>query len=954
MGSGYSNPAPKAERHPLGLNPSRTNNADTGKVLPYFCGQARMGVTWLGNALNQDTKEVVSEGSGGKGGGDENVSGYDYYADCAGVVCLGLVDKLREIWMDKERVWRGELLRDSSHVHSANVTIEGRGQMTIYWGTEGQTSPAVLEAAGHPAYRGMCYLFFEQLYFGQDKTNAPDIEVVIERSPLNWAGAPVLTGNSRVALDAEPIHALVDALCHPRGGFGFAAADLDLPHLAVAGAKLRAEGNGISPFIDDEMTAGELVETFCQYCDAWPSFRDGNKLRIVLAREPETVATTYALIGEYDLVDTPRYATESMAATVNKVAVEFTNWQRYFEKETETNVDTGNYALTRRWRAATLDRPWITSRAVALRMARNHARLQSVPKITVQIEVRAGLVDDEMYREARDIVVGSFVRFTYADYNQTLLLRVVEKRTPRDRSMSVRFKLESDRYQDAVLGYQPDDVPGPDDDLAVDAQGAADWQIVELPMQLVQDDPGSQSVSVPWFGVFAARKAGLDARIAVWASRDGGSYNRVVLQKSAVWAVSGTLVNPLNVGPLADTASDILITVPAAHADKRPATGSPGDNLALWRGDYLLYIDGEWIAYREAYASHDTGTDTYYVNLLGCVRARFGSPMASHASDAKCWMIARKNLKAYTNAAFRLASDSADNDVFFKLTAGTRSTWFPLGDVTAKTLNVVGITPQPVPPANLRFFTSAHTGSGGAPATAALTWDTGADPVLSVLWEDRAWQRNAFFASWLKPYRGEHSYVVTVRPLGWVDGDAEYQLTKLAYPADVWTGFPGTRAHVITAADVVAALGSLPDVFSVSVVSVWRAQESLPLTGWVVVAGTSGVAPSISDEQPLQFVPSGLRRLVYSTDPELSLDSNFSAVAAHWSISFGPTSTIKPVAGQKPKGAKARTVANFTALQAWVRANLAGQSAFTLYSLTGVSEPERVIDANFELLNTVW
>ena len=53
-----------------------------------------------------------------------------------------------------------------------------------------------------------------------------------------------------------------------------------------------------------------------------------------------------------------------------------------------------------------------------------------MPKVTVQIEVRSGLVDDEMYRDARDIAVGSFVRFTSADYNQMLLMRVVEKRAP--------------------------------------------------------------------------------------------------------------------------------------------------------------------------------------------------------------------------------------------------------------------------------------------------------------------------------------------------------------------------------------------------------------------------------------------------------------------------------------------------------------------------------------------
>jgi hypothetical protein len=35
----------------------------------------------------------------------------------------------------------------------------------------------------HPAYRGQAYLVFDQLFFGQNRTNAPHIEVVAARWP---------------------------------------------------------------------------------------------------------------------------------------------------------------------------------------------------------------------------------------------------------------------------------------------------------------------------------------------------------------------------------------------------------------------------------------------------------------------------------------------------------------------------------------------------------------------------------------------------------------------------------------------------------------------------------------------------------------------------------------------------------------------------------------------------
>ena len=954
MGSGSTTPAKRDEKHTLGLKPERTNNAETGKVLPWFAGQGRFGLTWLGPAYNQTTEGVTGEDSGGKGSNGDEVTAYDYYADCAGVVCLGLVDKLREIWMDQERVWRGTLERDSVHPNFASIDIEGRGTMHIYWGTETQTAHTTLAANGHPAYRGQCYVFFEQLYFGRDKTNAPDVELVLERSPLNYTGAVAISGVKRRVYDASLIHSLVELLSHPRAGFGFTSVDFDLPQLAAVGASLLAEGIAASPSYDDQETAQTVVETFCEYIGGYPSFRDGNKLRILLEREPDVAATAYPLIGEFDLTKTPRYSTESMRETVNKVVVKFMDWTRYFEPDSETWVDVGNYAVTGRWAPQTLDRPWITVRAIAVKVARRHARLSSVPLISAELTVRRDLVDDELGRRADELKPGGFIRFTYANYNETLLMRIKKVVVASDRSQSVKLWVESDLYQDAVLGYTADDPPGPDDDLGVDPGGALNWQIVELPAALVADDAGAQNITVPWFGVFAARSSALDTRLAVYASDDGAAYKRVVLQKSGLWAVFGTLDAALTLTPSVDTAADLLIRIPAGQADFRPKSATPGDNAALWRGDYLLYVGGEWIAYREAYASVDALTGDRLVNLHGIVRHRFGAVIAEHAAGAGCWMIRRADLKAYTNKAFRLSSEPLDNDVWFKVTTGTKTTWYPVGDVAAVSLNIKGVTPMPVPPVNMRFNASSiHTVAQGATAGAGFTWDTTTDVILAVLWEDRAWQRNAFFAAWLKPFRGEQSYVTVVRPLGWVDGDPEYVLPKLTYPADAWTGFAGTRAAAITVADIVAELGSLPDVFSVTVVAVWRGIESLPVTGWVVVSGTAGVAPTIDLAQPFQWSPSGLYVLAYTADPEVATNANFEALATHWSIGFGTGSTIKPLVGLKPKTAKARLVANFAALQTWVRANISGQSGFTLFTLTA-SEPEWVIDANFELLNALW
>lgn len=957
MGSGYSTPAKKDAPHTLGLKPKRTNDAESGKVLPWFCGQQRLGLTWLGPAYNVRTEGIQNEDSGSKGGGDDDqVTAYDYFADCAGIVCHGPVDVLREVWMDQERVWRGALVRDAIHPNTASVDIEGRGTLHIYWGAETQNAHPVLAANGHPAYRGQCVVFFEQLYFGRDKTNAPDVELVLERSPLNYTGAVALGGTKRLGYDASLIHALVELLSHPRCGFGFAAADFDLPSLAASASKLLGEGIAASPLFDEQETAAGVVERFCEYCGGWPSFRDGSRLQILLAREPSGSTTAYPLIGEFDLVRPPRYDQESMRETVNKVIVKFTDWRRYFEPDTEGWVDAGNYAQTGRWAVQTLDRSWVTVRNIALRLGRRHARLASVPLIYCDIEVRRDLVDDELMRRADEIAVGSFVRFTYANYAQTLLMRVVKKSVPSDRSQAVHLWLESDLYQDAVLGYTADDVPGPDDDLDVDAGGAAEWEIVELPPALVSDDAGAQNLSLPWFGVFASRASAMDTRLAVYAAADGATFKRVALQRQGVWAVFGELEVAV------DEATNFLfvVRVPAGQADFRPPLGAPGDVAAMWRGDNLLYIEGEWLSYDSATIAVDG--DTYLVTLANVVRCRFGAGMAIHLAGARCWMIAKKKLKAYTNAGFRLGADASDNDVWFKVTTGTKTTWFPVGDVTPRVTNVKGATVQPCPPANLRM---AALGDPAQPATAAFTWNTANTlpldfpGALAIYWTDRAWQRHAFYAAWSKPYRGIQSYVVTIRPLGWAEDDAELSVvvddialpsgTVFATPQGGITE-PGNYLFAVTAADITAALGSLPDVMSVSVVAVWRGIESLPVTSWIIVAGTAGSDPGVDAAQPMQWMPSGLHRLAYAADPERACNFNFQAINAHWSLTFGG-SVMQSVLGVKPKTARARIVLNFSRVQLWVRANL--NPSFTLHTVTG-PEPEWAIDENFRLINSIW
>jgi hypothetical protein len=137
--------------------------------------------------------------------------GYNYYASFGALICHGPLDRLDAIWMDDELVWQGPLSRSGDYT---DITIENRGTVRLYWGTETQTADPTLATSGvaHPTYRGQAYLVFSQLFFGLNRTNAPSIEVKVRRWPApSWLTAPV-----SIQDDASPVAVLWDLFTNPR------------------------------------------------------------------------------------------------------------------------------------------------------------------------------------------------------------------------------------------------------------------------------------------------------------------------------------------------------------------------------------------------------------------------------------------------------------------------------------------------------------------------------------------------------------------------------------------------------------------------------------------------------------------------------------------------------------------------------------------------------------------
>ena len=140
----------------------------------------------------------------GKGGSTTYT--WDYFGSIAGVVCLGPVDELVAIIIDGREAWPlggATLVRGTEDyvVVAVSTSTIAYGQLVLFWGTDTQTAPQVLQGGNnnfdeaHPPYKGICYVLLGSLtggssstplggfLFGRERPSAPNVEVVVRRKP---------------------------------------------------------------------------------------------------------------------------------------------------------------------------------------------------------------------------------------------------------------------------------------------------------------------------------------------------------------------------------------------------------------------------------------------------------------------------------------------------------------------------------------------------------------------------------------------------------------------------------------------------------------------------------------------------------------------------------------------------------------------------------------------------
>lgn len=892
------------------IQPVRAPSNERGIAMRYLAGYRRLGITWLGPAYNQKSVAVTQQ----IGKRSETV-GYNYYADVAGIFCYGPADTLYNVLIDGEVLWSGPVNRSGD---SVNITIPARGVMTLYWGTSTQTINSILSPFGHPAYRNQVYAVFQQLLFGQDRTNAPTIEIDLFRKPVTSGLATVVDYDSSILAT----HAAVELLTDANIGLGWNASQtLDLTGIdATANILYATEQFAISPLLDTEDDASSVLAKLMQHIDGFivpAKIAGSNKLTIKLARQFSGDPSFLPFIGEYDMVVPPIFTIHGWNEVANECFIKFTDRDAKWETDSEPYRSAPSGRISADGKPYSGDLSWITQRYQAAKAASRAGRVKCVPTIEGKIEVR--------WRAVPNVRAGDFIVVTYTHLNATIIFRVT-RRTLKDwKSTTVELELLCDAWYSAVLPFRaeeagpgtPPTLPAPGASLPgmpgftpsapVDPSAATATQMMEAVRGLCPPDVDLAKAQV--FSL-VARSTQYETRIVENVSEDNTTYRKVEQHRG--FALKGVTVDTnLGSSPYWDESSTGFV-IDLVGADNL-AANVPSTNEQGRQTDRCLCFAKDTFGNWEIMSYRDTEVvSANRVRLRGIIRGRFLSRRETFANSTgfDVWIIRREDLAVFTEGALVNGATR-----YFKPQPSTEVQALTLASVTAQTVAIKNVTGRPPRPYNFCI-----DGYGGY--NPHRKYITGADTIIS--WTARSWDRYSFPQSLGQAQRDVNlQHVVRIN----VGGPKR----EILLAAGV------TQYRYVTADRIADGGGSEPTFFQVQVFTVQNQLESLDYAGAVVEK--VGTIVTDSEDPDVSWFNPALSRVLGSVDPYPICERNFQILSLIQGVTYG--------------GAGVSDYAKPTSLTTLQANFVKAASAFsvTLLDVSACTDPESASEENFRRIN---
>ncbi|MDW8309542.1 MAG: phage tail protein [Verrucomicrobiales bacterium] len=742
FGSTLKLPAPKPP--PGGVDPNRFATNAGARPLPYLCGTRRLGVTFLSEAFGLFTSPVnVRTGKDSK-----TTVGYNYFASFAAAICHGPLDRLLRVWVDGELAWSGNLHRAGASF--ADLYISGRGNLRIYWGTETQPFDPLLRGSGqpHPTYRGQAYLVADRFLFGQDKTNAPNIEVEVSRFP---SPAWLPTGTGVWGDDVNPTIPLYEWLTNPRFGLGLPDSRLDLDSFAAAASALYAEQIAISPLLTETAPLRDLLTRLLEYFDGVPVADAQGRLGLRLIRPGSPIVRVLTI---NQCTATPRIATTPWSDTANEVKVSFTDRAANYAADAVKVHDRANFEITGAVRSKDAARPWVCRADVARKIASVLARREGRPRRMLTLEVLRSAADG--------LRPGDLINFEWPQRSLQLLARVKSVSLPRFEERTAALELEEDVSWANAAWYQPasqGSVAGP---TLPEPPAAPPATLMEcpLPYLLRAYYTAWPEHAVAFFP--AATKPAADARAwQPWLADDpmGRWFKRFEgrdFGPLSWFALRATLNAALPADtPLILEAPDLDFTL--TGLENRLELEPDLEDAQI--NTLMLYTGGEWFS---VFGLELVEEGRYRARAI---RARWAAPRAAHAQGQNAWLLPLGLLDPDDpRRRQHLLWRYTPSGVWFKAQP-TDPLETPLADIAPEPVGVLRLAERPLPPDNLSLNGQKYAATW--PPTGSLTaaW-TPTSPWTVAFPENPRIPRETTATAWrLEVWRADDSEAVLTEEL---------------------------------------------------------------------------------------------------------------------------------------------------------------------------------------------
>lgn len=495
---------------------------------------------------------------------------YDYYGSIAGAVCVGPVTHLLGVVCDGKLVWPGyDLWTEGEQygvgaivahggriyqciaAHTATkenaplsnywqvffvwlgdkpnpykITVPGYGSLYLYRGTlDQQADPfGVLYNYGHPPYRGICVVELIHWYLGRMREAAPNIELIVRRTP-NQSILPAELGYEDRRGQINPLTALLELLTNPFSGAGLPVAKIDVSSWQSTAYELknRPEECYVSPIMETASTVKGFIAELVKYYDGW--FRTTSDGKIKAGRFPhgESLPTGLVTITYNDLTEEIDLDAKAMASTANEIVVRFSDSARSWNDASQKAIDRANWTITGAPRTQTIDLHWINWEAQAATMASELLKRLCWPGASGTVKVRA--------QKAASIEPGDLFLLE-ADITGTVVARCIKKTWADPDRMQVELEWESDTTHPYAQYKEPPKLPA--------GTAAPEPEVTETSQVRPWIVPACLTGKPMQLGVLAFRRQYDTIGFRAWLKSAEVTYYSPVGQQTA-YAMKGTI-----------------------------------------------------------------------------------------------------------------------------------------------------------------------------------------------------------------------------------------------------------------------------------------------------------------------------------------------------------------------------------------------------------------------------